>query len=80
MIVIENYVRSYRSLFWIVTGLMLFSFVVSVTLLRSHSLIREDDEEQREAAKVWLDEQKASRKDNKEPIDAEKGQGDLAAK
>lgn len=50
---------------------MLFAVLVSVTLLRHHPLVREDDHAQREAAKVWLEEQKLAKLDKKEKSDLE---------
>jgi hypothetical protein len=63
--IINDYVESYRLLFWVVTGLFLFAFVVSATMLRSHSLVREDDEEQKEAGRVWLEEEEKRKADKK---------------
>ena len=71
--IIEHYVQSYRLLFWITTGCFLFAFVVSVTLLKHHPLVRADDDQQREAAKAWLQDQKTSKGQAKGTVDAEKG-------
>lgn len=64
-VVIESivlaYVETFKMLFWIVTGLLLFAFVAAAILIRSHALAREDDEEQKEAAVVWLEEEKAKK-------------------
>lgn len=59
--VIDNYVETFRVVFWVVTGLMLFAFIGAACLVRSHSLKRDDDDEQKEAAKSWLAEQKAGK-------------------
>lgn len=64
-VVIESivlaYVKTFKMLFWIVTGLLLFAFVAAATLIRNHALAREDDEEQKEAAVIWLEEEKAKK-------------------
>ena len=51
------YVRSFATLYWVLSGLCLSCVVVSALFLRRISLIKDDDEEQRESAKQWLAEQ-----------------------
>lgn len=60
--IIQAYVGTFKLLFWIVTGLLLFAWFAATALVRSHPLAREDDEEQKEAAKVWLQEEKLRKK------------------
>ncbi|KAK9899688.1 MFS general substrate transporter [Cystobasidium minutum MCA 4210] len=59
--IIQAYVVTFRMLFWIVTGLLLFAFVAAVMLVRSHALARDDDEDQKAAAVLWLEEEKAKK-------------------
>lgn len=59
--IIKAYVNTFKLLFWMVTGLLLFAFFTAVLLIRHHSLERDDDEEQKVAAIVWLEEEKAKK-------------------
>lgn len=59
--IIREYVKTYRLVFFLVFGLSVFSLGVSVVGLRHHSLEKEDDEAQKEAAKAWLAEQQSQK-------------------
>lgn len=59
--IVKAYVATFRLLFWVVTGLLLSAFVAAALLIRYHPLERDDDAEQKAAAIVWLEEEKAKK-------------------
>lgn len=67
--IVRAYTQAFRLLFWIVTGLLLFAFVTAVLLIQYQTLERDDYEEQKAAAIIWLREEKAK----KANADTEKG-------
>jgi mannitol-specific phosphotransferase system IIBC component len=64
---IQAYASSFHKLFIVVLTLLLFCFVISITLLKDYSLVREDDEARIEEGLRWMAEQ--NQKDSKNEAD-----------
>lgn len=59
--VVQSYVEAYRSVFYLITGLLCFCFVICLCTLKDYSLVRDDDEDQKVAAKEWLKQKKEAK-------------------
>jgi len=67
--IIEAYVQSFKTLFYVATGLMLGALVIAVLFIRHHSLNREDEKQLKEEGKRYMAEQKLKKKGGAKPED-----------
>ena len=66
-IIIDAYISAFRTLFFVVMGILLLASAISLLFIRHHSLKRDDDAQLKEEGKRYMEEQKAKKAGKKGP-------------
>lgn len=64
-LIIEAYVRSFKSLFYLATGLMLGAVAIAALFIRHYTLTKAEDKQLKEEGKKYLEEQKRKKQKKK---------------